>query len=247
MSLVSGEKVFYRTLPEVVRRTATVISADGETVTLGVDGGERIEAGRHVVISSGERQYFGEVAALGNGTLTVRRTWSNSREYFRVDDAFPMTVRKLDRGEPLRASRSFPVSAAGPAATDPPGPDVNPQLWQMLVNLQSMLGMVLERLDLQAEGLLQAEKKQVNLSATGIRFRTAERFLVGDGLEVKLLLPARAPVGLLLYGSVVRAEPAGDGEFEIAVRFADMSDELRDEIIHYALLRQRDIIRQTRE
>jgi c-di-GMP-binding flagellar brake protein YcgR len=52
---------------------------------------------------------------------------------------------------------------------------------------------------------------------------------------------------LLLYGSVVRAEDAGEGETEIALQFTDIDDELRDEIIQYALMRQRDIIRKSRE
>ncbi|MBI5575350.1 MAG: PilZ domain-containing protein [Deltaproteobacteria bacterium] len=247
MSLSSGEKVFYKTLPEVVQHQATVVSADGETITLGVDARQGLSAGQRLVISSGERQYFGEVTTLGDDTVTLRQTWSNSREYFRVDDVVPFVARKLSGDEPLGASRSFPFSAAGPLEPDPPGPDVNPRVWQALANIQSMLAMILERLDMRTEGFLEAEKKRVNISATGIRFQTKDRFEIGDELEIKMLLPSRPPVGLLLYGSIVRLEDAGNGEKDIAMQFGDMSDELRDEIIQYALVRQRDIIRKARD
>jgi len=247
MTLNTGDKVFYKSLPEAVHRQATVVRAEGDTIVLGMDVGQAIAEGQHLMISSADRQYFAEVVEMGNGTVTLRQTWSNSREYFRVDDVVPFIARKLDGALPLRVSRSFPSYDTSLPEAEPPGPDVHPRVWQMLVNINTMLGMVLERLDPDTEGLLRAERKHVNMSAAGMRFRTSDRYAVGDELEIRMLLPASPPVGLLVYGSVVRSEDAGNGENEIALHFTDMSDDLRDEIIRYALMRQRDVIRKLRE
>ena len=231
MNLTPGEKVFYKALPEVVNQQGTVISADDETIVLGVEAGQGIAAGKHLMISREEKQCFAEVVGQGKGVLTLRQIWSNTRESFRVDDVVPMVVRKVDENEPLNVSRSIPFFDAGVIESESPDEDVNPKLWQMLVNIHTMLGMVLERLDLETAGFLRSEKKRVNMSATGMRFQTKERYAAGDELEIKMLLPARPPFGVLVYGHIIRVDDMGGGENEIALRFSDISDELRDESI----------------
>jgi c-di-GMP-binding flagellar brake protein YcgR len=52
---------------------------------------------------------------------------------------------------------------------------------------------------------------------------------------------------VLTYGTVVRAHDLGNGHYEVALQFTDIDDTVRDEIIQYALNRQRDIIRNMRE
>ena len=247
MNLTPGEKVFYKALPEVVNQQGTVISADDETIVLGVEAGQGIAAGKHLMISREEKQCFAEVVGQGEGVLTLRQIWSNTRESFRVDDVVPMVVRKVDENDPVNVSRSIPFFDAGVIEAESPDEDVNPKLWQMLVNIHTMLGMVLERLDLETAGFLRSEKKRVNMSATGMRFQTKERYAAGDKLEIKMLLPARPPFGVLVYGNIIRVDDMGGGENEIALRFFDISDELRDEIIQYSLMRQREIIRNSRK
>jgi len=247
MILTPGEKVFYKALPEVVNQQGTVIAADDETIVLGVEAGQGIAAGKHLMISWEEQQCFAEVVGQGEGLLTLRQIWSNGREYFRVDDVVPMVVRKVDDSEQSNVSRSIPFFDVGVLEAETPDTDVNPKLWQMLVNIHTMLGMVLERLDLESAGFLRSEKKRVNMSATGLRFQTRERYRVGDKLEIKMLLPARPPFGVLVYGDIIRIDDMGEGENEIAVRFFDIGDDLRDEIIQYSLTRQREIIRNSRK
>jgi hypothetical protein len=247
MNLTPGEKVFYKSLPEVVNQQGTVISADDETIVLGVETRRGIAAGKHLMISWEEQQFFAEVMGQGEGVLTLRPIWSNGREYFRVDDVVPMVVRKVDVNETLTVSRSIPFFDAGFVEAESSDMDINPKLWQMLVNIHTMLGMVLERLDLESAGFLRSEKMRVNMSATGMRFLTRERYAVGDKLEIKMLLPARPPFGVLVYGNIIRVDDMGGGENEIALRFYDISDDLRDEIIQYSLMRQREIIRSSRK
>jgi PilZ domain len=248
MQLNVGEKVYYKAMPEVVRQEATVVSADGQTIVLDMGGERRIAPGQQLLLSSNGNQYFAEVVETDPGAVTLRQTWVNSRSYFRVEDVVPFIARKVEPGERLYVSRSFPYyERALPDAVSVPGPDVNPQVWQMLLNLHAMLGMILERLDLDTEGFLRAEKKQVSISANGMRFRTADRYTAGDMLEIKMLLPAKPPLGVVVYGDVIRAEDIGDGEFEVALHFDEMSEELRNEIVQYSLVRQREIIRKSRE
>jgi len=247
MNLAPGEKVFYKALPEVVNQQGTVISANDETIVLGVEAELGIAAGKHLMISWEQQQCFAEVVGQGEGVLTLRQIWSNTRESFRVDDVVPMVVRKVDENEPLNVSRSIPFFDAGVIESESPDEDINPKLWQMLVNIRAMLGMVLERLDLETAGFLRSEKKRVNMSATGLRFQTRERYAVGDKLEIKMLLPARPPLGVLLYGSIIRVDDMGGGENEVALRYYDIGDDLRDEIIQYSLMRQREIIRNSRK
>lgn len=247
LNLTPGEKVFYKALPEVVNQQGTVISADDETIVLGVEAGQGIAAGKHVMISWEDQQCFAEVVGETGDALTLHPIWSNGREYFRIDDVVPMVVRKVEENEPLNVSRSIPFFDVGVLAAEAPDIDIHPKLWQMLVNIQTMLGMLLERFDLETAGFLQSEKKRVNMSATGMRFQTRERYAVGDKLEIKMLLPARPPFGVLVYGDVIRADDMGDGENEIALRYCDIGDDLRDEIIQYSLMRQREIIRNSRK
>jgi hypothetical protein len=248
MRLDAGKKVFYKTMPEVVLQEATVVSSDGETLVLDLEGKKDVAAGQQLMISADGGQCFAEVVSVGDGRVRARKTWSNSRGYFRVDDVVPLVARKVLPGEPMGVSRSFPFSEiVAPVKGEGAVPDVNPRVWQMLVNIHTMLGMILERLDMETEGFLRAEKTHVNMSATGIAFRSKERFAVGDTLEVKMLLPARPPLGVIVYGNVIRADAAADGGTEIALHFMGMSEELRNDIIQYSLMRQREIIRSSRE
>lgn len=248
MSLDAGKKVYYKTMPEVVLQQATVVSTDGEIIVLDVGGKRDIAAGQQIVISSEGSQYYAEVLSFDRGSVKARKTWSNSRGYFRVDDVVPLVVKKAPADRGMQVSRSFPFSEiAAPVSGDSIAQDVNPRVWQMLVNIHTMLGMVIERLDMETEGFLNAEKTHVNMSANGMAFRSREAFAPGDILEVKMLLPARPPLGVIVYGTVIRADDAGNGETEIALHFNEMSEELRNEIVQYSLMRQRDIIRSSRE
>jgi hypothetical protein len=162
MALDSGKKVFYKTMPEVVLQQATVVASDGDTIVLDIEGKKDIAAGQQLMISADGSQYFAEVVSLNRDAVRVRKTWSNSRSYFRVDDVVQLVARKVPPGESVGVSRSFPFSEiVAPASMDAAVPDVSPRVWQMLVNIHTMLGMVLERLDMETEGFLHAEKDLV--------------------------------------------------------------------------------------
>jgi c-di-GMP-binding flagellar brake protein YcgR len=69
----------------------------------------------------------------------------------------------------------------------------------------------------------------------------------GDKLEIKMLLPTGPPIGIITYGNVVRANEIGNDQYEVSLHFSDMDEEVREEIIRYAINRQREIIRKERQ
>jgi c-di-GMP-binding flagellar brake protein YcgR len=76
---------------------------------------------------------------------------------------------------------------------------------------------------------------------------TPDKAEVGDKLEIKMLLPTYPPIGILAFGRVVRSEKADNNEYELALHFDDMDEDIRDEIIQYTLKRQRELIRSQRQ
>jgi c-di-GMP-binding flagellar brake protein YcgR len=105
---------------------------------------------------------------------------------------------------------------------------------------------VLERLNIDRGRIIRTTSREVNLSAAGIRFRVGEKLNIGESLQVKMVLPTIPAVGVIADGTVLRVKDSDDGTFEIALGFSEMDEEVRDEIIRYALGRQREFIRKKR-
>jgi hypothetical protein len=244
-----GEQVHYSFLQETDIHSAKVISMKDDTLTLCIsnDAPANFPEGLHVMVSNENLDFHAEVFSMKGTTLKLRMVWSEKREYFRVDDIFPLITKKVRSNFTCRKSRIFSGFSQEVHAMDLPDDSIHPQLWKMLVDISAKLSLVLERLLLESEGMTKAENKKVNVSAAGIRFSTEEKIEVGDVIEVKMLLPACPPVGILTYGDVTRVLDLGNGEYEVALQFTDMDDEVRDELIQYALKRQREIIRKQRE
>lgn len=173
--------------------------------------------------------------------------WGEVREYFRVDDVFPVISGKVMEDSPYRKSKVFAGYSMEIPNMDLSDGTINPRLWKILVDINTKLRLILEHLQLDSEGLIKAENIPVNISASGMRFKTKEKVDIGDTIEIKMLLPTSPPVGILTYGNIVRLNDIGNGEYEVAVRFSDMDDEVRDEIIQYTLKRQREILRKHKQ
>lgn len=246
MGLSPGEIVSCRILPKVLAQDATVVSSDSETIVIRMVPPGPLAKGHHLVVTGGDGRYFAEVVEVQNGLVTLRHTWSNARDHFRVDDVLPVVVRRME-GEPARRSAmSLGVREVRPGSLELPDPSVNPHVWRMLVDIDAMLRMVLERLQIESEGLTGAKGRKVNMSASGVRFRSGEPYAAGDLLEVKMLLPSVPPAVLVATGNVVRSEPAGDGEYEIALRFSELDEDAQECLVRYTLQRQREALRRER-
>jgi len=194
-----------------------------------------------------EIDYFSEVAVREGTMLRLKRMWTGKRGFFRVDDVFPVLYRQVNRSARMLESKIFSGYAAETIDEDVQDETVNPRLWKLLNNMNVKLGMILERLNLESEGLTKAESVPVNISASGIRFELDRKYGIEDIFELKMLLPTYPPVGILTHGKVVRVEEADSGRFETSLHFINLGDDVRDVIIQYTLRRQREIVRRHRE
>jgi hypothetical protein len=251
MALSAGEKITYCMIPGMQRFGAIVQSIDTNTIVLQVraDSPAALVQGQYVMIAdaSEELDYYNEVIGREGNALRLKRVWTGKRGYFRVDDTFPVIHKKVNAGEALPESRIYAGYGQEIAELETTDDTMNPRLWRMLVNINAKLGLILERLDIEGEGLTKAERIAVNISASGIRFAVNNAFEIGDLIEVKMLLPTNPAVGIVAYGKVVRVEKSEAAGPVLSLHFINLTEEIRDAIIQYTLKRQRDIVRRYRE
>lgn len=248
-----GEKIEFRLLPDSKRYHATVLSSDDNGISFQSKAlPVEMSKGRSIVITirSGNQfnEYYAEVSEIKGDIITARWLWEKSRQYFRVDDAFPVDLRKVEN-IPIKRSRVFLGYPAEREDAEVEAPDetISPKLWKLLTDINTKLSLILEKLQFDDEGFVKAEVRHVNVSASGIKFRIDEKVDVGDTVEIKMLLPTCPPTGIITYGSVVRSKDLGNNQYEVALHFTDIEDEVRDEIIQYTLKRQRELIRRQRQ
>lgn len=248
-----GERIEFRLLPDAKRHQATVLSSDDDRVLFrSKELPVEISKGRSIVITikRGEHfyEYYAEVNNIEGDRISAKWLWEKSRQYFRVNDAFPVEIKRVEN-TPLRRSRIFLASPyeRDEAEIEAPDETISPRLWKLLTDINTKLSLILEKLQFDDEGFIKAEVRHVNVSASGIKFMIEEKVEVGDTVEIKMLLPTCPPTGIITYGSVVRAKDLGNGQYEVALHFTDIEDEVRDEIIQYTLKRQRELIRRQRQ
>lgn len=251
MALSTGEKITYCMIPGMQRFSAIVQSIDTDTIVLQVqaDSPATLVQGQYVMISdaSDDVDYYSEIIGREGNALRLKRVWTGKRGYFRVDDTFPVIHKKVIAGEAQPESRIYAGYGQEIADLETTDDTVNPRLWRMLVDINAKLGLILERLNIEGEGLAKAERVAVNISASGIRFAVDHAVEMGDLIEVKMLLPTNPAVGIIVYGKVVRIEKREAAGPVVSLHFIDLTEEVRDAIIQYTLKRQRDIVRRYRE
>lgn len=251
MALSSGEKITYCLIPGMQRYGAIVQSIDTSTIVLQVqaDSPSSLVQGQYVMISdaSDEVDFYNEIVGREGNALRLKRVWTGKRGYFRVDDRFPVIHKKVQAGGTLLESSIYTGHGQELADLETTDDTVNPRLWRMLVDINAKLALILERLNIEGEGLAKAERIAVNISASGIRFAVDHAFDMGDLIEVKMLLPTNPAVGIVAYGKVVRIERPETAGTMVSLHFIYLTEEVRDVIIQYTLKRQRDIVRRYRE
>lgn len=247
MGLEAEQKIFYRLREETERFSGTIVSADEDHIIVRTltNRAPEFSKGKYLVISDREFDYYTEVVSIEGNNVKVKRMWAEGREYFRVDDILPVSFRKINEDD-FKKSKIISGFSQEPNEMALPDESVNPGLWKLLVNINRKLGLILDRMNIESAGLVQTEEHMVNLSAAGIRFTGKEKFEQGQALEIKMLLPTYPQIGLIVYGRVVRAIDLGNSEYDVAVGFEDLPDEIKDEIVQYTLNRQREIIRKQR-
>ncbi|HOM28596.1 MAG TPA: PilZ domain-containing protein [Deltaproteobacteria bacterium] len=118
-------------------------------------------------------------------------------------------------------------------------------LWEMDRKLDLIINMVISE-DFKA--LVRTIPREVNISASGMRFISAEPYDIGDILELHIILPMRPLLMVNLIGEVLRLKPLAStpdvNRWAVAVRFHRVDDDTREDIIRYLFRRQREVLRQ---
>ncbi len=247
MGLKTGEKIQFKIMPNKDNYQATVISEDSNNILLQCGAEQRlnISDGSFVVVPWEDGDYYTSVIAFKNDKLHLQKMWfGDRRQSFRIDDILVLKFAKTDKDPSVRKSKAYKGYSSDVAYDmDEVDESISPQMWRLLIDINTKLGLILERLYFENEVFLYGEERKVNLSAAGVRFTTDENIITGDDLEIKLFLPTTPPTLILTYGHVVRVKDIGNNEHEIAAHFINISDSVRDEIIHYTLNKQREVIR----
>lgn len=162
----------------------------------------------------------------------------DQRESFRIDDVLSFMIYKLEDPEfspsdaTLENLKSLLTSAL-------PDKDIHPLIWKLVFHFNKKLDLILERLPID---LVKVEPQPVNLSAYGMRIKVKKKYDLKDKVKIKMLLPDLPPKEVVVTGTVVRTVPVGEGEYELALCFQDLSAEMRDEIVQHALKQQRKFL-----
>jgi len=167
------------------------------------------------------------------------------REAVRIDVILPLKVRKIEPKE-LKNKISRIVGDVSIFSYIPLKdlPDEALTSWLKLINAK--LDYLINLFTREKEGFNELPYKKVNISEKGMRFPSEEPYYIGDILEIKTVLDIYQPVGLYLYGKVVRYEKKGPDKFEVAVEFVNLSPDIRDKISFFILNKERELIRKKR-
>jgi hypothetical protein len=119
----------------------------------------------------------------------------------------------------------------------------NPIIWDINRKLDLLIHMYLGDDFME---IMRTPQREVNLSASGIRFITRESFQPGDLVEVSLILPMAPLLYIQLVGDVLRLKPVTSSEvsrYAVAVRFLQVENDTKEDIIRYLFKRQREVLR----
>jgi hypothetical protein len=246
MGLKPGDDVYFRLMPGLDIHQGTIVFFDETALVLEPHGQmpADLDAGRYLIIPDvdSDCDYYTEILENKGSRIHLKRLWTGKRGFFRVDDIFPVVAKRISGDHSTLKSRII-AGINVEAGQDAPDASVSPRVWNMLVDINAKLGLILEKLYLESEGLTHSNNTPVNVSASGIRLILREKVETGDIVEIKMSLPLSPPVGIVAYGEVVRAADLDKGNREVALQFINMDDHVRDEIIQYTFRRQRELSR----
>jgi hypothetical protein len=177
---------------------------------------------------------------------TFQNTKNERREYFRVEDLLPTSIRKVDEKTAKMKGKTIPgvlASIGYPTVSEETDDNsINPVLMNKLNEINYKLELVLNNIHLMSQGLTNIDARMVSLSASGIMVIYDEYFEPGDYVETKILLTANTSFWIILYGKVTRIVEISESQWEVGIEFFEMGDEVRNILGAYIICRQREMI-----
>lgn len=112
--------------------------------------------------------------------------------------------------------------------------------WLKMINAK--LEVIMGLLDRERVEFRSLAYRKVEISGGGVKLNLDGEYPAGGLVEMKMMLPSTPPVALYVYGNV-----AGCDGGKVSVKYMPMDEEIRDRIVHFVFLRQREIFREKRE
>jgi hypothetical protein len=164
----------------------------------------------------------------------------NKRAYPRVNTLMPFTARLIQPGEfqDLNAS----LTTGGIVLDDSPPPPVEDERLDHWLNmLNAKLDYLISHIAPIDDGNTSMAFEPLNISGSGMRMMTKEKFNVSDIVAVRIILQAYPAKILNLYGEVVRVKAIPDlhGIYTVGIKFVGISEELRHEIVKFDFFEHR--------
>ncbi len=161
--------------------------------------------------------------------------YSKKREHVRIDVQIPIAIRKVSHEE---KNNLFAYVIGSQKITSLNTKQTINTLTELYDKITEKLDLIINLLTIQHYGFYQMPVKMVNLSGGGLRTTLDEKYDTGDILEIKLFLDSPTPVGLCLYAEVLKVEEKY-GKYETAVKFINLSENIRDYIVRFIFYRER--------
>ncbi len=198
-----------------------------------------------------------EVAAMQDN-ITVSLKHLPSRTHLRVDAFIKMTWKTISESDFLAKKKKYVLNMAPDSEEYLRAPqrflgddhdatsNIPPEIISEMHSIHRKLDFIIKILGQQdADNIFNIEPIEVNLSGSGLRFKTTDELPEDTYLDIELVLPISSGIIIGLIGQVVRTLPTTDGpqEKEIALKFAAVNEDDRECIIRYVFKRQRELLR----
>ncbi len=248
----------------------TDVSGD-DVFTFIPDGVLNVEAGRLLKISDGKDAILAKVLDVMDSGLRMciecyaspgneRRqdVRINDKIYYSVSfvshadrraEVLPVALEKIRANKLLidsflKGQYGYPGSENTPHTREAP---YNQAIWELNRKIDLLIHMYLSE---DFKNLMGSIPRAVNISASGMRFISEEKFEDGDLLEIGLILPMVPLLYMRFVGEVIRVKGITSYEtdrYAVATRFINIENDVRDDIIRYLFRRQREILRRRQD
>ncbi|MFN3921593.1 MAG: PilZ domain-containing protein [Caldimicrobium sp.] len=167
------------------------------------------------------------------------------REAVRIDVVIPIEIYPISEKE-LQNKRARTVGDMPLFSYIPLKDTIDEALNNWLKLINAKLDYLINLLTREREGFHLLPLKQVNISEKGLRVEREKPLEVGSFVEVKLVLDLYEPLGLYLYGKVLRCEKKEEN-FDIALEFITLPPDIKEKLSFYILQKERELIRSRKE
>ena len=183
------------------------------------------------------------------------------RQYHRVDDLLPFLYRRVTAEDYELLTKKYISGTLCEVGVSSLPPQLEQLYWELeeetsdrehllsilkyLYTLDMKLNHIINYLSgKQEDNLLFRKPEKINISGSGARFMTDERFEKDELLEIRILLPGWPFTLVPALAEVVHVDPDPDGKrWEIAVRFTAISEGCRDQLTRYIMRMERGLLR----